>query len=466
MKKYRIILFLFMLTGLILSPVQGQAFSHGYESRTDYIYALARNELPVYVSDYSYDMKTVLPKYTGVTVIGSSGSWYEIQYRVKKKGIQYGWVTKEEFNSDCLIYDGSEKQPFSNGKYQVVFYTGTGSADDSSSGDTEEITAVKTVAAVTDTTAANLSTAGTLCVSSMLSSLSSLTRPVSYHSPSTFYFEYTGDGLYRISDSAKEKYLLAGSSDPSDIDGNTGISEESTALWGSKAEAGEFRITRKGSYYKIFDVTSGTYLRESTGGILTFTKSPNALWRLTRTKKAVETKNLHLFAQYDPLWGKHHYGNEASGDTDTNNFCTSGCGIFATVNAIYALSGHFADPYELADYASDKHYRIEDCGTDSDFFKAAALKFGSKYGFAYDGSGESISELKKKLKAGDTAIVYLPGHYGAIVDYNAKKDKFLLLDPHYLPKRQTSPYGDWISRKDLEDGNLMSQMFFYYKAIP
>lgn len=46
-----------------------------------------------------------------------------------------------------------------------------------------------------------------------------------------------------------------------------------------------------------------------------------------------------------------------------------------------------------------------------------------------------FKELKQKLKAGDTAIVYLPGHYGTIVDYNAKKDKYLLMDPHYLPKQ-------------------------------
>ena len=69
-----------------------------------------------------------------------------------------------------------------------------------------------------------------------------------------------------------------------------------------------------------------------------------------------------------PLWGKHHYGNETTQDTETNNFCTSGCGIFAAVNAIYSLSGHFPDPYELAKYASDKRYRIEDCGTDSGVF--------------------------------------------------------------------------------------------------
>ncbi|MDY5243904.1 MAG: hypothetical protein SPH40_01720, partial [Anaerobutyricum soehngenii] len=107
---------------------------------------------------------------------------------------------------------------------------------------------------------------------------------------------------------------------------------------------------------------------------------------------------------------------------------------------------------------------IEDCGTDSGFFKAAAEKFGYKYGFSYDGCGESFKELKQKLKAGDTAIVYLPGHYGTIVDYNAKKDKYLLMDPHYLPKRGTSSFGDWVSQKDLEEGALTTQMFFYYKA--
>ena len=87
-----------------------------------------------------------------------------------------------------------------------------------------------------------------------------------------------------------------------------------------------------------------------------------------------------------------------------------------------------------------------------------------KYGFSYDGSSESFKELKEKLKEGDTAIVYLPGHYGTIVDYNAKKDKYLLMDPHYLPKRGTSSFGDWVSQKDLEEGALMVQTFFYYKA--
>ena len=112
MKKHIFLGVLLMLTGFFFIPSKTFAFQHAYESKSDFTYALARNELPVYYSDYSNDLKTVLPKYTGVKVIGSSGSWYEIQYASKKGGTKNGWVTRDEFHSDCLIYDGREKQPF------------------------------------------------------------------------------------------------------------------------------------------------------------------------------------------------------------------------------------------------------------------------------------------------------------------------------------------------------------------
>lgn len=64
----------------------------------------------------------MLPKYSGVKVVGSSGSWYEIQYTSKKGTVNYGWITKEEFQSNCLIYDGREKRPFANGTYHLSFY--------------------------------------------------------------------------------------------------------------------------------------------------------------------------------------------------------------------------------------------------------------------------------------------------------------------------------------------------------
>ena len=135
------------------------------------------------------------------------------------------------------------------------------------------------------------------------------------------------------------------------------------------------------------------------------------------------------------------------------------------MNSIYSLTGQYANPRQLADYAVDKHYRIEGYGTASGYFRAAAEEFGYKYGFRYDGSGESLTQLKKKLNQGSTAIAYVPGHYVTIVDYDKKSGKFLLLDPHYLPKRGTSSFGDWVSEKDLTEGNLYAQMFYYYEAM-
>ena len=122
MKKHSILFLLLIICGCFLIPSKSFAFQHGYESHSDFIYALARNELPVYISDYSEDLKTMLPKYSGVKVVGSSGSWYEIQYTSKKGTSNYGWITKEEFQSNCLIYDGREKRPFANGTYHLSFY--------------------------------------------------------------------------------------------------------------------------------------------------------------------------------------------------------------------------------------------------------------------------------------------------------------------------------------------------------
>lgn len=58
------------------------------------------------------------------------------------------------------------------------------------------------------------------------------------------------------------------------------------------------------------------------------------------------------------------------------------------------------DVMELANYAVEKNYRIVGSGTDDGIFKAAAKKYGQKYGFAWDGASGSIDVLKKKLKAG------------------------------------------------------------------
>ena len=142
---------------------------------------------------------------------------------------------------------------------------------------------------------------------------------------------------------------------------------------------------------------------------------------------------------------------------------TAGCGVLAAVNAVYSLSGQYMDVMELADYAVEKNYRIVGSGTDDGIFKAACKKFGQKYNFAWDGKSGSIDVLKKKLQKGDVAIVHVQGHYVVIGAYSKKKNKYLLLDSNYLPKRATSAFGDWISVDRLLSGSLEVQSFYFYK---
>lgn len=407
---------LFAFCCLILFSSSSFAFEHGYESNTDTTYAMVRQDVAIYDS-IGGDFISYLPSFSGIEVLNSSGSWYEIRYE-SNSVTHYGWITKEDFTYNCLIYDGREKQILANGNYTFRYFDNTNHA----------INLLRTI-------------------------------PQGHrHANASFtcHIEFLGDDNFRISRNDTGQFLLSDS---------LFINSSSSARWGKASEAGTFHFIRKGNYLGIQDTTTNRYLGLNETGLLDFTNTKNTFWRLYRTQKAVGESNLRDFVQFDPEWASVYYGKGKNPDPSSNNFCTSGCGIFATMNAIYSLTGQYVNPRQLANYAVEKYYRIEGYGTDSGFFKAAAEKFGYQYGFSYDGSGESLTQLKEKLKAGDTAITYVPGHYTTIVDYNDKTKKFLLLDPHYLPKRGTCSFGDWVSEKDLTEGNLFAQMFFYYKTI-
>ena len=119
MKKHTILLFTFL--GLFLFSTPVHAFKHGYTINTDKIYAMVRHDLAVYSSPGG-DFLTYLPSFSGVTVIGSTSSWYEIRYN-HSSGTRYGWATKEDFTYDCLIYDGRKKQPLADGVYRFRYVT-------------------------------------------------------------------------------------------------------------------------------------------------------------------------------------------------------------------------------------------------------------------------------------------------------------------------------------------------------
>lgn len=417
MRKY-LMLLSFFIAGFFLFPSQLHAFEHGYQSHTDEIYATVRHDLAVYYDTSGEEFKEYLPAFSGVTVTGSSGSWYEVEYKTSS-GQKSGWVTKDDFTYDCLIYDGREKQLVADGSYRFTYH---------------------------------------ISMENYHNALSAI-RSKKFGTDSLFTCQivFVGDDSYKIFRKDTKQYLIADS---------LFRTKNSCRIWGNASQAGLFRLIRKGDYYGIQDCGTNRYFGLTVSNLLGFTNQTDIAWRLTRTGGKVLDKNsMRVFTQFDADWAGKHYGRGKNEDPSTNNFCTSGCGIFATVNAIYTLTGHFAKPHILADYAVEKYFRIEGHGTDSGFFKAAAKKFGHKYGFAYDGSSGSLDEAKKKLEKGDTVIAYVPGHYTTIVDYDKKKKKFLLYDPHYLPKRGTCSFGDWVSQSDLESGDLMAQMFFFYKPV-
>ncbi len=398
-------------------PSVTHAYTHGYQRRTDEIYAIARHEVAVYADNDGDDFQKYLKEYTGFCVTERDGSWMKIEYQ-SKGDTKTGWITKSDFYSDCLIYDGSEKQPMADGVYKVTeknssYIPNTDSID-------------STTEAVSKTN-------------------------VTYQ----FKMKFISDDCYYIQRTDTEQYLLADQLFSGD---------DSELIWGSEEAAGSFRLTRKDSYYVIQDSVTNRYFETTDSGLPGFSNNASVRYRFVRTSRANTKDVMRDFTQFDPDWGATYYGPGKNDDPSTNLYCTSGCGILANVNAVYALTGQFMSPTDLGDYAVKKGYRILDNGTDNGIFRAGASKFGKKYGYTYDGSGGTFEQLRKKLAKGDTAVAHVQGHYVSIIDYNKKTKKYLLMDSHYLPKRATCSYGDWVSQQDLSSGALMVQEFYYFKA--
>lgn len=407
-----------MLFLLLLLPANAQAYKHGYTRKTDEIYAIARTELAIYTDDVGSEIACYAPQYTGICVINRYGEWYEIEYKSKKYGTQVGWITKGDFYSDCLIYDGREKQAIADGDYELSYGL-------------------------------------TVCPAEKDQWTEHL---VAREATLSLHFTYVGDGNYIISHSDSQEY----------IQGDVEKKDKQHAFWGPKKTARAFQVERNGAFFFIQDTISKRYLVMSNTGVIYYDKVCSSFWKIKRYNRAITEESLRVFVQYDAEWANHYYGPGKNPEPYQNVFCTSGCGIFSIVNAIHSLTGIYPNPYELANYAVKEEYRILDSGTDTRIFKAVAKDFGWKYGFSYDGSSGDIEKLIKKLNQGDVAMVHVPGHYMAVVAYNQKTKQFLMLDSHYLPKRGTNAYGDWVPKKvlngDGQDGNLEGHEFFFYKT--
>ena len=168
-----------------------------------------------------------------------------------------------------------------------------------------------------------------------------------------------------------------------------------------------------------------------------------------------------VYLQYASPWGTHPYGHKDLDCTEDTTLSFSGCGVLAYVNAIYHLTGKFVDPTLIADYAMTNGHRVCGEGTAKSLYKAFARSYGNEYGFTF---GESytradFNSMKEAIQNGSVLIANVPDHFIAIVEYDAKRDAFLVLDSYPTSGRGTTKLGDWKTIDELSTGKLKINYF-------
>lgn len=166
----------------------------------------------------------------------------------------------------------------------------------------------------------------------------------------------------------------------------------------------------------------------------------------------------HL-VQWEAKWKNYYYG--------TGNLYNTGCGIFSLVNAVGYLTGQRMSITATAQWFHDiGGYNVT--GGEGTYrtvvYPKVQAKYGGTYGFTVDcGSDNSgywstsaSTKLKNHLAGGGVAVGHVPGHFIALVGYDAATNKFHVYDSAPSSGRGTlSGNGDcWVTQSRLATGKL------------
>ena len=419
-----LLLFLFLLIPQEVKAAEENYFenpTHIYEQFQDEIYneeytvkyGFAREAANAYTDWYGSAVAGKVEKFTGLIIVSETESYIQVIYH---KGDSYaiGWIEQAFYQEEVRLYNGAEKQLLGDGIYEMT----------------------------------------------------------SWEKDRTYYLELTfeGDQQYFIRSIKADAYLDV----VYDEDGIvTGL------CWADKADTDSQRwqLIREYDSFYVKNKATGMYLvprgEKSLGltPILTeltnnFTKEGiqeayhTATWTFAR-KFNNNVDPYRNFLQYDPDWGSQDYG-PVDGDY-SGKMAAAGCGVVSITNMTYALTGQFLDPMALADFAVEERYRVVGSGTDDGIFEAVAAEFGEAYGFRFVKRCYTTYEMRNYLRQGCVAISYVPGHYVTVADYNEVDKTYLVLDSHPIPRRPTSPYGDWFQGETLETGGLNSACYYIFE---
>ncbi len=146
------------------------------------------------------------------------------------------------------------------------------------------------------------------------------------------------------------------------------------------------------------------------------------------------------------------------------NLRSSGCGIFAFGNAIYALNGKKVDINAVANWAKSNKswtpgsgglWRWKFYGKDLKSGNVAS-KFGSTYNFKIDGcyNGKiTDSRLVNHLKKGGVAVIHVPGHFMTVSAYKVSSNRasYYVIESYPTNGRGLSANG-WVKKDKLTYG--------------
>lgn len=174
---------------------------------------------------------------------------------------------------------------------------------------------------------------------------------------------------------------------------------------------------------------------------------------------------LGCIIQWEAKWKDYKYGTGSLYDT--------GCGIFALSNAVGYLTGKRMDVVEVAHWA---HYEIKAFNKTGDegtyryeLYPRVEGKYGRKYEIAVDcgyngrgyAKGSSDSKLMDHLANGGVAVGHVPGHFIALVGYDANTNRYHVYDSAPSAKRGTNTNGGdvWLTPSGLARGEMVLDWF-------
>lgn len=369
-----------------------------YESKVSY----ANADLMLYRRPSVATATVEVARFSGGVTVGERGDWIQLVF-YSNRCYQMGWLPRTSYNEKVRLSMKTTGQLLADGTYMLM----------------PRCTSKKAL------TASN----GRL-------------KAATYRGieRQQFKLKYISDGWYRITSVPSSKQLADS--------GGLILKKDESQLW---------KLTRQGAYFYLQAKSTARCLCYSGGGVLMrgAKKAAAQQWRLVKTEEKPKLKTSVVFSQYDPKWGGTAYW---VGPT-TKTISTSGCGVVALTNAVYALNGEFISPTLISDFSAKRGHYFYNQGTADTLYADFSNVYGKTYHFKHVGKTYSLSTVQKYLKKGSVAIALVPGHYIAIVAYRSKDNSYLVLDSAVYGKRPTTIYGDWVTASTLGSGTMRCEYF-------